>query len=179
MGRAGITTLACLTIALCAVRAQGQSGAEGGRSVGAGSGPVSELSTNVTTGSRSVGEGSLTVREGSVGSMKSGPVRDSTTPSMISGPVTEVSRGPVTSGVPVGSGVSVREASMGAVTWEARRPVGVPIIEPEEDLAELQHQLRVLREQAELELASPEEDRWPELDAEEDGEAVSDENDGQ
>jgi hypothetical protein len=118
------------------------------KSVGEDSGPLSELSTNVTTGSRSVGEGSTTIGEGSVGSMISGPTHDRAMPSMISGPVSEISRGPVTSFVPVTSHVAVRDASSGAVTREAQRSVGEPLIEPEQDLAALQEQLRALRQQA-------------------------------
>jgi hypothetical protein len=150
MRHASPSTLLLLAVLLPAFGAEAQVGGGGGRSVGEGSGPLSELSTNVSRGSRPVGEGSRTVGEGSRGSVKSAPVHGSGMPSMISGPVSEVSRGSVKSGVPVASGVTVRDASVGAVTWEARRPVGVAIEQPEQDLADLEGQLRALRAQADI-----------------------------
>jgi hypothetical protein len=141
------------------------------KSAGEGSGPLSELSTNVGHDSRPVSEGSTTIGEGSVGSMISGPMRDPRPPSMITGPVSEISRGPVTSFVPVTSHVAVRDASAGAVTREAERSVGEPLLEPEQDLFALQEQLRSLRQQAEEEeaLRATYGDEQQTVDAEETG----------
>ena len=116
-------------------------------------------------------KGSTTIGEGSVGSMISGPMRDPRPPSMITGPVSEISRGPVTSFVPVTSHVAVRDASAGAVTREAERSVGEPLLEPEQDLFALQEQLRSLRQQAEEEeaLRATYGDEQQTVDAEETG----------
>lgn len=153
MGIFRLPSILFLVALLSPLGAHAQSVAPAKKSVGEDSGPLSELSTNVGHDSRPVSEGSTTIGEGSVGSMLSGPTHDRAMPSMISGPVSEISRGPVTSFIPVTSHVAVRDASAGAVTREAERSVGEQLLEPEQDLTALQEQLRALRQQAEEEEA--------------------------
>jgi hypothetical protein len=144
-GRAGAALLTALLAPALAVAQVSEDG-----------GPLTEHSASVSSGSRPVGEGSLTVREGSVGSMISGPVRDPGTPSMISGPVSEVSRGAVTSDPPPAGAGLAAERPVGAVAREAERPVGVAL--GDGDLAELQRRLRAVREAAEAEAPSADAD---------------------
>ena len=145
------------------------------QSVSVDGGPLDEVSRPVSEGSRNVHERGRTVSEGSSGSMKSGPVRDSRTRGMVSGPVSEVSSGPVGDGRPMTGGGSQREASSGAVKNELDRSLGEQLSNPRQ-LQALQDSLRALRlnagesaapsdsEEAEMEVPMP--DLEPVLDVE-------------
>jgi hypothetical protein len=112
------------------------------QSVSAGSGPLSDVSAPVSQGSRPVHERGRTMREGSAGSMRSGPVRQDTVGSMRSGPVSEISRGAVTSSRPMSGGGSVAAHSAGAVKNELHPSAGEQIYDLQRALAPLQERLR-------------------------------------
>jgi hypothetical protein len=93
-GAAGSPGLYAVVVMLLAVPVQAQLS---GQPVSEGSGPVSDLSTNVRTGSRPVHERGRTVRESSVTTWSSGSVRESSVASVKSGTFSELSAGTVTS----------------------------------------------------------------------------------
>lgn len=107
-----------------------------------GSGPLSEISRGLSNDSRPVHERGRTVSEGSVGSMKSGPVRGGRRTSMISGPVSDVSVGPVTSGRPMTGGGSMTENSAGAVKHELDHSLGEQVYDLQQALGPLQERLQ-------------------------------------
>ena len=117
-------------------------------SAGEHSGPL-RRSAGRCARQHSVHDRSMTVGEASVGSVRSGPVRDAGMRSMLSGPVSEMSRGPVSEPHPPLTGGSVAEASAGAVKHDIASPLGERISDPLRELAPLQKQMRALREQAE------------------------------
>jgi hypothetical protein len=110
--------------------------------VGSDSGPLSEISRPLREGSGSV-YGSGSVSDGSVGSMKSGPVRGQRRVGMLSGPVSEISAGPVTSGRSMAGGGSISENSAGAVKQELDPSFGEQIYDLQRTLGPLQEQLRL------------------------------------
>jgi hypothetical protein len=113
--------------------------------VGAGSGPLSEISRPLRDGSGSVHDG-RSVRDGSVGSMISGPVRGERRVGMLSGPVSDISVGPVTSGRPMTGGGSMSENSAGAVKQELDPSFGEQVYDLQRTLGPLQEQLRLQAE---------------------------------
>lgn len=118
--------------------------------VGAGSGPLSEVSRSVKDGSRSVHEGRQSVRDGSAGSMKSGPVRGDRRLGMLSGSVSDASVGPVTAGRPMTGGGSMTASSAGAVKQEMDHSLGEQVYDLQRTLGPLQDRLRQQAEMEEL-----------------------------
>jgi hypothetical protein len=92
-----IVTAAIALIVLLAAAVTPLQAQLGGQPVSEGSGPVSDLSTNVRTGSRPVHERGRSVRESSVTTWPSGSVRESSVAPMKSGTFSELSAGTVTS----------------------------------------------------------------------------------
>jgi hypothetical protein len=118
------------------------------QTVGDGSGPVSETSVNVGRGSSPVHERGRTVSEGTVGSMKSAPVRGVGVPSMLSGPVSESSSGAVTDGRAAPS-ASVARGAPGTIGGRtAPPPIGEPIPASLDGLDGLRAELRRRHESA-------------------------------
>src|SRR5256885_237101 len=87
----------------------------GGGPVHQGSGPLSELSTNVGAGSGPVSGAGGSIRAGSPGRLSGNSVRESVTGDVLSGPVSDVTVGAVTADQPVTGGAAVSESSAGAV----------------------------------------------------------------
>jgi len=115
-----------------------------GRPVGEGSGPLSEVSTNLRAGGAPVSAARRSLSEDTAGRLGGNPVRGSLQYDVRSGPVSEVSVGPVTSGRAV-TAAPVAAASVGAVTKDAGAPLGARISEPLRDLGPLQASLRALQ----------------------------------
>jgi len=115
-----------------------------GRPVGEGSGPLSEMSTNLRAGSAPVSAPRRSLSEDTAGRLGGNPVRGSLQYDVRSGPVSEVSVGPVTSGRAM-TAAPVAAASVGAVTKDAGAPLGARISEPLRDLGPLQASLRALQ----------------------------------
>jgi hypothetical protein len=119
-------------------------------SAGDGSGPLSDVSTNVGDGSRAVHDGAQTIGETSAGSVRSaGPVSGAGSRSMLSGPVSSLSRGPMSEPRPPLSGGSMTEASAGTVKQDSSHGLGTRISDPLRELGPLQEQMRARRQQAE------------------------------
>lgn len=121
------------------------------QTVGSDSGPLSEVSRSLKDSSRPVHERGRTVSEGSVGSMKSGPVRGNRRMGMLSGPVSEISVGPVSAGRSMTGGGSVAEHSSGAVKQEMDRSLGEQVYDLQRALGPLQDRVR---QQAALDAAA-------------------------
>lgn len=115
-----------------------------GQPVGQGSGPLSELSTNVGAGSGSVRDsnGRPGINPGRLGGNS---VRGSVAGDIVSGPVSDISVGSVGAGRTVTGGGSVGQASVGAVKKDIASPLGEMISEPLRELGPLQDQLRALQ----------------------------------
>jgi hypothetical protein len=133
------------TSAVAQVRQPGES-----LSVGDGSGPLSDVSTNVGHDSRPMHDGAQTLGETSGGPVHSGPISDWDTRSMLSGPVSSMSQGPMYRPQPSLSGGSMTEASAGAVKHDVASPLGTRISDPLHELGGLREQMRARRQQAEL-----------------------------
>lgn len=142
-GLSAHTTLLALLICIASSIAVAQP-------VGTGSGPLSDVSRSVKDGSRSVHERGQSVSDGSVGSMKSGPVHGDRRVGMLSGPVSDVSAGPVTSGRSMSGGGSMTENSAGAVKHEMDRSLGEQVYDLQRTLGPIQDRLRQQAETEEL-----------------------------
>jgi hypothetical protein len=138
--RRALRAAVCL-IALLSGRVQAQLP---GQPVGQGSGPVSELSTNIGAASRPVHQPGRSVRDAGTGRLSGNSVRGSVSGDLVSGPVSEISVGPVTANVPVTSS-SVGESSSGAVKKDVNSPLGEMISQPLRELGALQEQLRAIQ----------------------------------
>jgi len=110
-----------------------------------GSGPLSDLSTNVGAGSGPVHERGRSVSEGSLGTIGGNSVRESVTGDVGSGPVSAISVGPVTSGQPVSGSGTMSDASAGAVKKDVDSSLGEEISQPLHELGPLQARLRGVR----------------------------------
>jgi hypothetical protein len=130
--------------AIAQVRQPGES-----LSVGDGSGPLSDVSTNVGHDGRPMHDGAQTLGESSGGPVHSGPISDWDTRSMLSGPVSSMSQGPMYRPQPSLSGGSMTEASAGAVKHDVASPLGTRISDPLHELGGLREQMRARRQQAE------------------------------
>jgi hypothetical protein len=126
-----------------------------------GTGPLSDLSTNVGAGSGPVHERGRSVRDGSLGTLSGNAVRDGGRGGMLSGPVSDISAGPVTSGQPVSGGGTMTDAGAGAVKKDANSPLGERISQPVRELGPLLDQLRALQPGS----SEPAEEAAPELQA--------------
>lgn len=112
--------------------------------VGQGSGPVTDLSTNVGAGSGSVhdsvGRGAF-----NAGRLGGNSVRGSATGDVVSGPVSDLSVGAVTADNPVSGGGTVGQSSVGAVKKDIDSPLGEMISQPLRELGPLQARLRAIQ----------------------------------
>jgi hypothetical protein len=115
-----------------------------GKAVGDGSGPVSELSTNVGAGSRPVHESGRSVGPADAGPISGHSVRGSARLDVRSGPVSEISAGPVGTQRSDHSTAVVGDASRGAVKLDRHDPIRQPIAEPVTELRDLQQSLRAI-----------------------------------
>lgn len=166
------TTRSRITAYLSLLAVQGLLGAAATAQPSGAGGPLSDVSVPVSEGSRPVHEHGRTMREGSAGSMRSGPVRQDTAGSMRSGSVGEVSRGAVTSSRPMIGGGAVAEHSAGAVKNELRPSAGERIFDLERALVPVREHLRQAEDAGVVEDAEVGTDRIPRADEQPDGGSV-------
>jgi hypothetical protein len=112
------------------------------RPVSEGSGPVSEISTNVGTGSAPVHVRGQTVRTGNPARLSGNSVRASAARDVRSGPVSEISAGPVSAQRQSRKTVMMTDSSAGAVKLDRDSAIGERIADPLRELGALQDQLR-------------------------------------
>jgi hypothetical protein len=113
-----------------------------GKPVREGSGPVSEISTNVGAGSAPVHVRGASPRDRDPARLSGNSVRASAARDLRSGPVSEISSGPVSARRDLGRTVTVTESSTGAVKLDRAAPIGERIADPLRELGDLQEHLR-------------------------------------